>query len=368
MAIDVRRDARLNKPRVFLSHSRADGAFIERLSNDLRGCQIDPWLDTEEIRHGKPWLDSIFESGIPTCDSVLVYFTENSIESPMVKKEIDAALLQQLKDSGISFLPYVSDEKLREKLRPDIQALQVLVLNKGNYSELLPRIVAEIWRSFLERTVDNAIKTERVHRLEAELELEKLKQKPEGEIFTASEERDFEYIRQQLERLEPILVREVKRNINKINILTTYQYEVSLLSILPYIWDSNFKEYPDTFINGVILDSLKPGIMEYGKINGFLEIRNQQWMIDKLIMYGLVDRIPLEKPDQELISLLNELENKIDNRLKKNLSDLRNRYVERRQKDALIFNKRLQRFKYWLDFKGLTPPRKIVWRKLGDKE
>lgn len=70
-------ESRLNKPRVFLSHSKSDKSFIELINNDLRKCQIDPWLDSEEIRHGKPWLDTIFEDGIPTCDSVLVYFTDN---------------------------------------------------------------------------------------------------------------------------------------------------------------------------------------------------------------------------------------------------------------------------------------------------
>jgi len=79
-------EERINKPRVFLSHSKADIEFIERVNQDLHRCQISPWLDSEEIRHGKPWLDAIFEDGIPTCDAVLVYFTESSLQSKMVKK------------------------------------------------------------------------------------------------------------------------------------------------------------------------------------------------------------------------------------------------------------------------------------------
>lgn len=82
-------EERLNKPRVFLSHSKADIEFIERVYNDLRKCHINPWLDSEEIRHGKPWLDAIFKDGISTCDSVLVYFTAASLNSKVVKKEID---------------------------------------------------------------------------------------------------------------------------------------------------------------------------------------------------------------------------------------------------------------------------------------
>src|SRR5215212_5098109 len=116
-------EERINKPRVFLSHSQKNSDFIEKLDGDLRKCQIDTWLFTVDIRHGKSWQDSIFESGLPTCDAIIVYLTEVSIESPVVKKEIDVGLLQNLRDNNIAFLPYVDNAKLREKLRPDIQAL-----------------------------------------------------------------------------------------------------------------------------------------------------------------------------------------------------------------------------------------------------
>ena len=85
-----------NKPRVFLSHSKKNVEFIEKLAADLQKCQIDPWLDSVEIRHGKSWQDSIFEHGLPSCDAIIVYFTEESIQSNVVKKEIDVGLLSFL--------------------------------------------------------------------------------------------------------------------------------------------------------------------------------------------------------------------------------------------------------------------------------
>src|ERR1044072_8093690 len=139
-------------PWVFLSHSKLDVDFISKLASDLRRCQIEPWLDTEEIRDGKPWLKVIFEDGIPTCDVVVVYLTESSIRSKMVAKEIDAALIEQLADRGISFLPYVNSAELRNKIRGDIRSLQCREWNSQNYNEILPGVIAEIWRSFLERT------------------------------------------------------------------------------------------------------------------------------------------------------------------------------------------------------------------------
>src|ERR1044072_95447 len=97
-----------NKPRVFLSHSSSDKDFIDKLYADLRKCHIEPWLDTEEIRDGTSWLKEIFQDGIPRCDAVIVYFTEHSMKSKMVAEEIDAALVHQLSDRGVAFLPYVS--------------------------------------------------------------------------------------------------------------------------------------------------------------------------------------------------------------------------------------------------------------------
>lgn len=204
-------DLRINKPRVFLSHSKADVKFIEQVHGDLRKCQIEPWLYSAEIRHGKPWLDAIFEHGIPTCDAVLVYFTEASLESKMVKKEMDAGILQQLKDQRVAFLPYVDNERIRTKLRADIQALQVPLWNPANYKDIMPQVVAEIWRSYLERTTVSAVQEERVKRLQAELELEKAKRDTSGSIFSPSEEAEFRYIWDALSRPIPIEVEEYMR-------------------------------------------------------------------------------------------------------------------------------------------------------------
>lgn len=165
---------RISKPRVFLSHSKKDVEFIERLERELRKCQIEPWLDEVEIRHGKPWLDAIFEDGIPSCDAVLVYFTENSLASKVVKKELDAGVISQLEDNSVTLLPYVESTQLRGKLRSDIKALHVPEWNDENFDTVLARCVAEVWRSFHERRVSQAIAQEKVKRLEAEGALAKI--------------------------------------------------------------------------------------------------------------------------------------------------------------------------------------------------
>lgn len=191
---------RLNKPKVFLSHAWEDKPFIERVATDLQRCGIDYWIDKERIRDGESWLRMIFEDGIPTCDVVLVYFTQESLNSKMVKKELDAAVIHHLSENGVRLLPYVADGSLRGQLRTDLQALQCREWNVTNYDTVLPTVVAAIWRSYLERTIDNAIVHEKSRRLEQELENKKLKEQYEASVFSPREEQEFRYLYRQLNR------------------------------------------------------------------------------------------------------------------------------------------------------------------------
>lgn len=83
------------KPRVFLSHSKKDRVFIERIANVLRIGKIDVWYDDWEIPPGDSIRKKIFEDGIPNCDLFFVYLTENSKDSYWVQKELDAAVIHE---------------------------------------------------------------------------------------------------------------------------------------------------------------------------------------------------------------------------------------------------------------------------------
>lgn len=206
-----------NKPRVFLSHSSLDKPFINRVCNDLRSCYIDPWVDSAEIRDGKPWMNVIFQHGIPACDAIIAYFTENSLKSKVVEKEIDVGLISQINDSSIAFLPYVSADNVREVLRPDIKALHCRKWNDDNYHEVFPRIVAEIWHSYLERVVNTAILTEKNKRLELELEIGKLRELQKESLFSQQEEADFTFIKNELEKMSGVTVSVSRKKANSDN-------------------------------------------------------------------------------------------------------------------------------------------------------
>jgi hypothetical protein len=328
-----------NKPRVFLSHSKKDKEFIHKLCKDLRSCQIEPWLDSQEIRHGQPWLDAIFESGIPTCDAILVYLTENSVESAMVKKEIDASMIKKLKESHVAFLPYVSQKDIRDKLRMDIQALQAPVWNIGNYSEMLPRVVAEIWHSYLDSVVMLVANEEKVRRLEAELELEKLKKTGIESIFEAREIADFDFIWKQFKYED--IIKFIYEEFSKVEGQEHVSYKsvyVQIQTIIPLIdrisggsWD-----FPQKKVINIFKDVLKicfPDIIDenttypyiWGDARIDLEWENLPIFMDKLKMYGLI------------------------------------KISQNREYESIMLTEKADRFRYWLKWKGILP-NEIKWR------
>src|ERR1044071_37038 len=316
---------RINKPRVFLSHARKDVTFIERIENDLRKCRVQSWRDQYEIRDGQPWMSAIFEDGIPTCDAILAYFTENSLSSPMVAKEVDSAILRRLLDSKVAFLPYVNDEATRGKLRVDIQTLQCRVWNDKNYHEILPSVVAEIWRSHFERNVENAVATEKARRLELELELQSLRRE-NSSVFTPSEEKEFSYLRQQLDRdIEVALTlnRQEKEN-GPAREVGKEIYRVNLLGILLHYIGRGAHTFSKSSLEVILHEHLGEVSPPAGRVEGvkahpFGSIKENLAL--ELQVYGL--------------ARVKEADN----------YDPAGHFCE--------FTDKMYRFKYWLDYNGL---------------
>jgi len=75
----------------FISYSRADKEFAERLANDLRAADIDVWIDQREIRPGQAW-DAEIEAALERSDDVLVILSPDSVASEHVRNEIEFAL------------------------------------------------------------------------------------------------------------------------------------------------------------------------------------------------------------------------------------------------------------------------------------
>jgi hypothetical protein len=99
------------EPYVFISYSRQDSAFVERLADTLRGAGVQIWTDVENIVAGANWQKEI-EKGLLNA-SVLIYIaSKNSMSSKWMDAELQAFLRGQkriipivIDDEGASHLP-----------------------------------------------------------------------------------------------------------------------------------------------------------------------------------------------------------------------------------------------------------------------
>jgi TIR domain/FHA domain len=72
--------------KLFISYSRTDKTFVQRLTDDLKAHQIDLWLDANEIQAGEDWRDAVWR-GLQLCDIMLLVISPASMKSPEVASE-----------------------------------------------------------------------------------------------------------------------------------------------------------------------------------------------------------------------------------------------------------------------------------------
>lgn len=156
------------KPTVFLSHSKADKDFIERIASDLRHARINVWYDEWEIPAGDSFRRRIFVDGISGCDLFFVYLSPASVSSYWVSKELDAAFMSEVSSKGLFLATFVSDEAVRKNLSLDLQSLHSPVFDDNNYSRPLNHLISRVWEVTCEKRVKAAADAQRTAMLELE--------------------------------------------------------------------------------------------------------------------------------------------------------------------------------------------------------
>lgn len=76
--------------RLFLSYSRRDAAYAERLRAGLEGAGHDVWIDRDDLVVGERWRTSIVE-GITSADAVVLVVSPPSMASEHVLREVSLA-------------------------------------------------------------------------------------------------------------------------------------------------------------------------------------------------------------------------------------------------------------------------------------
>ena len=72
--------------RIFISYSRLDSQFVDRLEADLRSRSFDPWVDRRKLEGGQDWQDEL-QRAIDECQVVCVVLTPAALGSDAVKME-----------------------------------------------------------------------------------------------------------------------------------------------------------------------------------------------------------------------------------------------------------------------------------------
>ena len=72
---------------IFISYSRDDRAFVERLSGDLRRFGLDTWVDVENIEPGSRW-DKALNRALQESTALIFVLSQNMVESRWVLAEL----------------------------------------------------------------------------------------------------------------------------------------------------------------------------------------------------------------------------------------------------------------------------------------
>ena len=80
-------------PEVFISHTRADSAFVNKLAQDLDNRGLKVWSVDQHLKPGDHWA-KVIEEGIHDAENILVVLSENSANSGWVQAETAMALTQ----------------------------------------------------------------------------------------------------------------------------------------------------------------------------------------------------------------------------------------------------------------------------------
>ena len=89
---------------IFISYSRKDVDYAEKLVNALRREGFNPWVDKDELGAGTLWLTRL-DKQILTCDAYILIMSRNAKASKWVPDELIAA-----KSKGKPIFPLLLDD------------------------------------------------------------------------------------------------------------------------------------------------------------------------------------------------------------------------------------------------------------------
>ncbi|MFK4037016.1 toll/interleukin-1 receptor domain-containing protein [Nonomuraea wenchangensis] len=110
---------------IFISYSRKDSDFVDRLANQLVHHKVNIWLDRWEIHVGDSLISKV-QDAITGASALLVVLSQASVESAWCQKEVNSGLMLELEERRAVLLPVLIEDCrmpmfLREKAYADFR-------------------------------------------------------------------------------------------------------------------------------------------------------------------------------------------------------------------------------------------------------
>lgn len=84
------RGATVTRPSIFISYSRRNVDFVDRLVQSLERLGFDCWVDRQDLEGGTTWREKISLS-IRKCQAFVLVISPDSMNSPIVAQEVSLA-------------------------------------------------------------------------------------------------------------------------------------------------------------------------------------------------------------------------------------------------------------------------------------
>ena len=136
---------------VFLSHNSKDNPIIRQIATDLTTAGISVWLHDQRVRAASSIAEKIAQ-GLVESDWLLIGFSQDAVESPWVKKELNQVLLDEVARRGTRLLPL----RLTDCKVPELVAKKACVDFSTSYETGLQALLIAI-KAGLEPVVDGPI-------------------------------------------------------------------------------------------------------------------------------------------------------------------------------------------------------------------
>ena len=94
---------------LFISYSRSDKEFAERLALQLVAHHVNVWIDSWELNVGDSLITKIQEA-ITGASGLLVILSKASVQSEWCKKELNSGLMRELEEKRVVVLPVLIED------------------------------------------------------------------------------------------------------------------------------------------------------------------------------------------------------------------------------------------------------------------